>query len=66
MVLYFLSYISTVLLTRIVLIAQKEAFGDDNTFSDKGGLSGMGDAFSRNGMVLVMSIWVSQNCSHVM
>ncbi|KAK7462803.1 hypothetical protein VKT23_007384 [Stygiomarasmius scandens] len=35
---------------------QKEAFGDENTFAEKGGMSGMGEAFSR-GMVLVMSIW---------
>ncbi|KAK7441010.1 hypothetical protein VKT23_016791 [Stygiomarasmius scandens] len=35
---------------------QKEAFGDVNTFEQKGGMSGMGATFSR-GMVLVMSIW---------
>ncbi|KAF5358659.1 hypothetical protein D9758_007721 [Tetrapyrgos nigripes] len=37
--------------------AQKEAFGDVNTFGQKGGMAGMGQAFSRNGMALVMSIW---------
>ncbi|RMZ16639.1 hypothetical protein D0862_01144 [Hortaea werneckii] len=37
--------------------AQKDAFGDPTSFESRGGLSAMGDAFSR-GMVLVMSIWV--------
>ncbi|KAK1216979.1 hypothetical protein PQX77_020383 [Marasmius sp. AFHP31] len=36
--------------------AQKQAFGDTNSFEDRGGLSVMGDAFA-GGMVLVMSIW---------
>ncbi|KAK7063511.1 glucanase [Favolaschia claudopus] len=36
--------------------AQKTAFGDTNTFQQKGGLSGMSQAASA-GMVLVMSIW---------
>ncbi|KAJ8075098.1 hypothetical protein PM082_019425 [Marasmius tenuissimus] len=36
--------------------AQKEAFGDTNSFEDRGGISVMGDAFA-GGMVLVMSIW---------
>ncbi|KAI3616011.1 cellulose-beta-cellobiosidase precursor [Moniliophthora roreri] len=36
--------------------AQKQAFGDTNSFEDRGGLSVMGDAFA-NGMVLVMSLW---------
>ncbi|THV04731.1 cellobiohydrolase I-II [Dendrothele bispora CBS 962.96] len=35
---------------------QKAAFGDTDTFTQKGGMDGMGAAFSR-GMVLVMSIW---------
>ncbi|KAG9218925.1 hypothetical protein CCMSSC00406_0000961 [Pleurotus cornucopiae] len=36
--------------------AQKTAFGDTNSFANKGGLRAMGDAFGR-GMVLVMSVW---------
>ncbi|KAK1223424.1 Exoglucanase 1 [Marasmius sp. AFHP31] len=36
--------------------AQKTAFGDTNSFADRGGISAMGDAFA-SGMVLVMSIW---------
>ncbi|KIY62172.1 glycoside hydrolase family 7 protein [Cylindrobasidium torrendii FP15055 ss-10] len=36
--------------------AQKTAFGDKDAFSERGGLSVMGDALER-GMVLVMSIW---------
>ncbi|KAG5336288.1 putative 1,4-beta-D-glucan cellobiohydrolase B [Termitomyces sp. T112] len=36
--------------------AQKTAFGDQNDFSRKGGMGGMGAA-ARNGMVLVMSLW---------
>ncbi|ESK92213.1 cellulose -beta-cellobiosidase precursor [Moniliophthora roreri MCA 2997] len=36
--------------------AQKQAFGDTNSFEDRGGLAAMGSAFSR-GMVLVMSLW---------
>ncbi|KZV94040.1 cellobiohydrolase I-I [Exidia glandulosa HHB12029] len=36
--------------------AQKTAFGDTNSFQAKGGLSGMGGAFSR-GMALVLSVW---------
>ncbi|KAK1220434.1 hypothetical protein PQX77_016815 [Marasmius sp. AFHP31] len=36
--------------------AQKQAFGDTNSFEDRGGISVMGDAFA-GGMVLVMSIW---------
>lgn len=35
---------------------QKAAFGDTNSFANKGGLRAMGDAFGR-GMVLVMSVW---------
>ncbi|KAF7311725.1 Glucanase [Mycena indigotica] len=36
--------------------SQKTAFGDTNTFAQKGGLSGISQASSA-GMVLVMSIW---------
>ncbi|KAG6907976.1 hypothetical protein DXG01_006632 [Tephrocybe rancida] len=36
--------------------AQKTAFGDRNSFSEKGGLANMSKA-AANGMVLVMSIW---------
>ncbi|KAI1425461.1 glycoside hydrolase family 7 protein [Xylaria sp. FL1777] len=36
--------------------AQKTAFGDTNVFDQRGGLSQMGDALSKD-MVLVMSIW---------
>ncbi|KAL3421779.1 glycoside hydrolase family 7 protein [Phlyctema vagabunda] len=36
--------------------AQKVAFGDENQYAAKGGLSKMGEALE-NGMVLVMSIW---------
>ncbi|TBU63786.1 cellobiohydrolaseI [Dichomitus squalens] len=36
--------------------AQKEAFGDTNTFESLGGLAQMGNAFQQ-GMALVMSIW---------
>lgn len=36
--------------------AQKQAFGDTNTFEKLGGLTEMGAAFEK-GMVLVMSIW---------
>ncbi|EJD53248.1 hypothetical protein AURDEDRAFT_199579 [Auricularia subglabra TFB-10046 SS5] len=36
--------------------AQKTLFGDTNSFQQKGGLTGMGDAAKR-GMVLVLSIW---------
>ena len=36
--------------------AQKTAFGDNDTFTARGGFSGMSKAFD-NGMVLVMSIW---------
>ncbi|OJT07201.1 Exoglucanase 1 [Trametes pubescens] len=36
--------------------AQKQVFGDTNTFEKLGGLSTMGSAFQR-GMALVMSIW---------
>jgi len=36
--------------------AQKTAFGDTNTFAQKGGMAGMSRAASA-GMVLVMSIW---------
>jgi cellulose 1,4-beta-cellobiosidase len=36
--------------------AQKTAFGDENVFDDKGGLSQMGKALSGD-MVLVMSLW---------
>lgn len=35
---------------------QKTAFGDTDTFDQKGGLTGMGNAFSK-GMVLVLSLW---------
>ncbi|KAF9265894.1 glycoside hydrolase [Marasmius fiardii PR-910] len=36
--------------------AQKQAFGDTNSFEDRGGLAVMGQAFAK-GMVLVMSLW---------
>ncbi|KAH8830310.1 glycoside hydrolase [Flagelloscypha sp. PMI_526] len=36
--------------------AQKTAFGDTNSFADRGGLAVMGNAF-KAGMVLVMSVW---------
>ncbi|GLB35604.1 putative glycoside hydrolase family 7 [Lyophyllum shimeji] len=36
--------------------AQKTAFGDRDSFGEKGGLANMGKAMA-NGMVLVMSIW---------
>jgi cellulose 1,4-beta-cellobiosidase len=36
--------------------AQKTAFSDTNTFSQKGGYTNMGKAFD-SGMVLVLSIW---------
>ncbi|KAL0572161.1 hypothetical protein V5O48_009808 [Marasmius crinis-equi] len=36
--------------------AQKTAFGDTNSFEDRGGLAVMGDAFA-SGMTLVMSLW---------
>jgi len=36
--------------------AQKTAFGDENTFDEKGGFSSMSEALS-GGMVLVMSLW---------
>lgn len=36
--------------------AQKDVFGEDNTFESHGGMKGMSDAMDR-GMVLVMSIW---------
>ncbi|PAV16850.1 cellobiohydrolaseI [Pyrrhoderma noxium] len=36
--------------------AQKTAFGDTNSFENRGGLKVMGDAFDA-GMVLVMSVW---------
>ncbi|KAL5536561.1 CBH1_3 [Sanghuangporus sanghuang] len=36
--------------------AQKEAFGDTNSFEQMGGLQSIGDAFN-TGMVLVMSVW---------
>lgn len=36
--------------------AQKKAFGDTNSFADRGGLAAMGNAYAK-GMVLVMSIW---------
>ncbi|KAF5391986.1 hypothetical protein D9757_003304 [Collybiopsis confluens] len=35
---------------------QKTAFGDPNTFSQKGGLAGVGSAFQK-GMVLTLSLW---------
>ncbi|KAG7086446.1 hypothetical protein E1B28_002399 [Marasmius oreades] len=35
---------------------QKTAFGDINSFADRGGLAGMGQAFAK-GMALVMSLW---------
>ena len=34
----------------------KTAFGDENSFSVRGGLAAMGESFSR-GMVLVLSVW---------
>ena len=36
--------------------AQKTVFGDQDVFTQHGGLAGMGDAL-RDGMVLVMSVW---------
>ncbi|KAF9265893.1 glycoside hydrolase [Marasmius fiardii PR-910] len=36
--------------------AQKQAFGDTNSFEDRGGMAAMGQAFAK-GMVLVMSLW---------
>lgn len=36
--------------------SQKQAFGDENSFGNHGGLAQMGKAMA-NGMVLVMSIW---------
>ncbi|KAL9059714.1 MAG: hypothetical protein Q9162_001015 [Coniocarpon cinnabarinum] len=36
--------------------SQKSVFGDSTSFSDKGGLAAMGNAFGK-GMVLVMSLW---------
>ncbi|KAJ5094346.1 hypothetical protein N7456_010207 [Penicillium angulare] len=36
--------------------AQKTAFGDEDYFTKRGGLSGMGEAMA-DGMVLVMSLW---------
>ncbi|KIY68121.1 glycoside hydrolase family 7 protein [Cylindrobasidium torrendii FP15055 ss-10] len=36
--------------------AQKELFGDTNSFQERGGLPTMGDALGR-GMVLVLSLW---------
>jgi cellulose 1,4-beta-cellobiosidase len=36
--------------------AQKKAFGDTNTFDEKGGFSSMSEAMA-GGMVLVMSLW---------
>ncbi|KZV94032.1 cellobiohydrolase I-I [Exidia glandulosa HHB12029] len=36
--------------------AQKTAFGDTNSFQDKGGLAQMGSAMAK-GMVLVLSVW---------
>ena len=36
--------------------AQKQAFGDTNTFESLGGLAQMGNSFAK-GMALVMSIW---------
>lgn len=35
---------------------QKTAFGDSNSFADRGGLAVMGEAFAK-GMALVMSLW---------
>ena len=35
----------------------KVAFGDNDSFGRLGGMRAMGQAFARNGMVLVMSIW---------
>ena len=37
--------------------AQKTAFGDTNSFEDRGGIKVMGEAFEEGGMVLVMSLW---------
>jgi len=42
--------------TEAFCTAQKTAFSDTNTFSQKGGFTNMGKAFD-NGMVLVLSIW---------
>merc|ERR1712070_750995 len=36
--------------------AQKKAFGDRNSFAEKGGMKAMGEALDR-GMVLVISLW---------
>jgi len=43
-------------LTDETCAAQKKADGDTNSFQDKGGMKGMGEAMKR-GMVLVMSLW---------
>ncbi|POS71934.1 exoglucanase 1 [Diaporthe helianthi] len=43
-------------ITPAMCSAQKAAFGDQDIFSQKGGLSGMNSALSK-GMVLVMSLW---------
>lgn len=43
-------------ITTAMCTAQKTAFGDQDVFSQKGGLSGMNSALAK-GMVLVMSLW---------
>jgi cellulose 1,4-beta-cellobiosidase len=43
-------------ITESMCKAQKTAFGDQNVFDQKGGLSGMNSALGK-GMVLVMSLW---------
>ncbi|CAE6477028.1 unnamed protein product [Rhizoctonia solani] len=43
-------------ITEAFCTAQKTAFSDTNTFSQKGGYTNMGKAFD-SGMVLVLSIW---------
>jgi cellulose 1,4-beta-cellobiosidase len=40
--------------------AQKKAFGDDDTFTQKGGMKKMSDSLG-NGMTLVMSLWDDAN-----
>ncbi|KAF2090565.1 glycoside hydrolase family 7 protein [Saccharata proteae CBS 121410] len=43
-------------ITESYCTAQKTAFGDENTFEEKGGFASMSSALSQ-GMVLVMSLW---------
>ncbi|KAJ8093487.1 Esterase/lipase/thioesterase [Marasmius tenuissimus] len=41
---------------------QKSAFGDTNSFADRGGMNMMGQAFAK-GMTLVMSIWADHEAN---